>query len=243
MASTQPPPTFADVVLVDERTGQPKFNPIWLNWFLQLARTLDNAGGDTLEHNDLNGLQGGTAPGERYHLTQANASAVIAIAGLGTGLVTKTAAATYAAREIFGTADQVDVADGDGVSGDPVVSLSIGDLLTDVYTPTGTGVANVAAITTYPSRYVRTGSFAIVMGKVDIDATAAPLLTRARLSLPIASNLANDYELSGAGNAVNAATRGFAVLGDVANNEAEINFICEVLANTSYHYMFSYLII
>ena len=39
-----PPPTYAEVVLVDETTGRSRFNPIWLKWFLDLAQQLGAAG-------------------------------------------------------------------------------------------------------------------------------------------------------------------------------------------------------
>jgi len=45
MATYEPPPTFADVVLYNEVTGKAQFNPIWLNWFLRLAGVLNGVGG------------------------------------------------------------------------------------------------------------------------------------------------------------------------------------------------------
>lgn len=41
----QPPPTYAEVVIVDPEERQPpRFNPIWLKWFLDLSRNLSSAG-------------------------------------------------------------------------------------------------------------------------------------------------------------------------------------------------------
>lgn len=73
MATVPPPPTYADVVLTDERTKKSVFNPIWLNWFLEIAQTLSQSGGGGgggIQHNSLAGLQGGAAA-ERYHTTAA----------------------------------------------------------------------------------------------------------------------------------------------------------------------------
>lgn len=43
MATVPPiPPTYADPVLVDPVTKKGGFNPIWLNWFLQLATWLSS---------------------------------------------------------------------------------------------------------------------------------------------------------------------------------------------------------
>lgn len=67
----QPPPTYADPVIVDEATRKGQFNPIWLKWFLDLSQFINNnGGGGTIQHNTLGGLQGGTT-GQYYHLNQA----------------------------------------------------------------------------------------------------------------------------------------------------------------------------
>jgi hypothetical protein len=75
MSVFQPPPTYADPVLVDEVTKKGKFNPIWLKWFLDLIAVLNAAGGTIINHNDTNAIQGG-AVGERYHLTSAELAAL-----------------------------------------------------------------------------------------------------------------------------------------------------------------------
>jgi len=69
MALIEPPPTFAEPVIVDEKTNRGTFNPIWLKWFISLAGTVNAGGGTTLEHNSLGSIQGGTA-GQYYHITQ-----------------------------------------------------------------------------------------------------------------------------------------------------------------------------
>lgn len=76
MATFQAPPTYADVVLVDEVTQRPAFNPIWLKWFLDVADFISasgGGGGGGVAHNDTTGLQGGTS-GQYYHLTSAQQS-------------------------------------------------------------------------------------------------------------------------------------------------------------------------
>lgn len=70
MADIQPPPTYAEVILIDQKTKQARFNPIWLKWFIDLAGTINDAGGSTLNHNDLSSIQGGTA-NQFYHATAA----------------------------------------------------------------------------------------------------------------------------------------------------------------------------
>ena len=68
-----PPPTYALPVLVSP-DGSSVFNPIWLNWFLDVAAFISasgGGGGGGGAHNSLGGLQGGAA-NEYYHLSQAN---------------------------------------------------------------------------------------------------------------------------------------------------------------------------
>jgi hypothetical protein len=50
----------------------------------------------------------------------------------GTGLVIQTGGTTYQARTITGTADQVDVANGTGVGGNPTISLNVGTGLNQI---------------------------------------------------------------------------------------------------------------
>jgi hypothetical protein len=65
--SFQPVPTYANPVIVDEKTGKSGFNPVWLSWFISLT----NGGlGAITAHNSLSGIQGGIA-GQRFHLTLA----------------------------------------------------------------------------------------------------------------------------------------------------------------------------
>lgn len=80
MADFEPPPTYAEVVITDEKTGKERFNPIWLKWFVDIAALLTSAGGGGggIVHNDTTGLQGGTA-NQYYHLSAAMAAAVAAL--------------------------------------------------------------------------------------------------------------------------------------------------------------------
>lgn len=70
MADFQPPPTWADPVLVDETTKKSSFNPVWLKWFIDLVGVINasGGGGGSISHNGLTGLQGGAA-NQFYHLT------------------------------------------------------------------------------------------------------------------------------------------------------------------------------
>ena len=73
-----------------------------------------------------------------------------------------------------------------------------GQIVSGTYTPTLTNTTNVAASTARVCQYMRVGSVVTVSGSVNIDptATGSTVLT---MSLPIASNFANTYELGGSG--------------------------------------------
>ncbi len=94
MSQINPPPTYAEPVVEDEKTKRATFNPIWLKWFLDIAAYIsaNNGTGGTMNHESLAGLQGG-AGGEHQHFTTAEHTALIA-GFSGTGkLIRETAAA------------------------------------------------------------------------------------------------------------------------------------------------------
>lgn len=75
MASNiQPPPTWASPTNPDG-----SFNPVWLQWFLQLTSVINQTSGGTtgIQHNALQGLQGGSS-GQFYHLDNAGYNAIYA---------------------------------------------------------------------------------------------------------------------------------------------------------------------
>lgn len=79
----EPPPTYAEVVLVDKEGKKPRFNPIWLKWFVDIAAllTASGGGGGVISHNSLGGLQGGTTA-QYYHLTAAQRSSILTLIGI-----------------------------------------------------------------------------------------------------------------------------------------------------------------
>lgn len=90
MAQFQPAPTYAEVVLIDEKTGKARFNPIWLKWFTDMVQIINASGGGsgTIQHNDTGGLQGGTT-NQFYHLTAAAHAALgTSVAGVWTPTLT-----------------------------------------------------------------------------------------------------------------------------------------------------------
>lgn len=91
------------------------------------------------------------------------------------------------------------------------------------YTPTGTGVANVSAITENECQYLRVGNTVTVSGEVNITPTAGSTTTTLRLTLPIASNLANEHECAGTANKEGGNIAGI-MKGDTTNDEVFLKF-------------------
>jgi len=73
----------------------------------------------TRPHSDLQNIEGtGT-----HHITADENAEITALDSLAPGMIAKTSDAAYSARTITGTTDVVIVTDGDGVAGNPVISL------------------------------------------------------------------------------------------------------------------------
>ena len=110
------------------------------------------------------------------------------------------------------------------------------------YTPTLTGVTNVAASTAYVTQYSRVGNMVTVFGRFNIDPTAAGLV-QLGISLPIASNFANTQECGGVAFSGNVFGQGGTIEGDITNNRAQLFFQTTDTANRNYHFIFGYQII
>jgi len=112
MAGTfPPPPTYAEVVLTDEVSKKPRFNPLWLKWFLDVTQFINANGGGTaaIDHNATGNIQGGGST-ERLHFTAAEHAALLAgsfsggiTSGLASYLMSTSASLTNGAGALAGT--------------------------------------------------------------------------------------------------------------------------------------------
>ena len=116
-------------------------------------------------------------------------------------------------------------------------------ITTGTYTPTLTGVANVAASTAYLCRYVRVSNMVIVAGRADVDPTAAaPTATTLGISLPVASNFADTLACNGVANWMLVNQSG-GINGDAANDRAEMTYMAISTANAACWFVFMYQVI
>lgn len=135
MAGENPQTTMPPVPrepLID-RSGQ--MSSQWTRWMQQIQRVLSFDGGiawaiinkaasklsdiETRTHAMLQSVLG---TGDR-HITAAENAEITALDTLGVGMVGKTGDATYAARTITGTPGEVEVTNGTGGAGNPVIGL------------------------------------------------------------------------------------------------------------------------
>lgn len=110
------------------------------------------------------------------------------------------------------------------------------------YTPTLTGVANVAASTAYAAQWLRIGNTVLVSGRVDVDPTLTATSTQLGISLPVASNLAAANECAGSAGCPTIAGQSAAILGDAANNRAQMEWLAGDITNQPMYFVFSYLV-
>lgn len=118
--------------------------------------------------------------------------------------------------------------------------LSVPTLVADVYTPTLTGVANVAASTAYACQYSQVGSVVTVTGQVAIDPTAGATLTRLGISLPVPSSLTTAEQVGGTA-AQSDLSLVAAIRGDATNDRAELAYTTGAdVANRIFSFQFGY---
>jgi hypothetical protein len=111
------------------------------------------------------------------------------------------------------------------------------------YTPTLTNVANLDGSTAYECQYLRVGSVVTVSGRVDINPTLAATSTQLGISLPVASNIGAVEDCAGAAFASGIAGQGAAILGDAANNRAQLQYIAGDVSDQAMYFTFTYEVI
>lgn len=111
------------------------------------------------------------------------------------------------------------------------------------YTPTLTNVANLDASTAYQCQYLRVGATVTVSGRVDVDPTLAATSTQLGISLPVASNFGAIEDCAGVAFASGIAGQGAAILADVANDRAQLQYVSGDVTNQGMYFSFTYQVI
>ena len=164
-----------------------------------------------------------------------------------TGIAVRTAADTWAQRTVTGTSNEVDVSNGDGVSGNPTIGLVASPYVTSIsfdsgtnfldfyeegsWTPTLSGSSAAPTSVTYTHRqgdYTRVGdlctvSFVVLVSAITLGAGAGDVIIS---GLPFTAKNTSPLYYNGAaqlGN-VNWATSAAYVTSSIINNTAQIAF-------------------
>jgi hypothetical protein len=114
------------------------------------------------------------------------------------------------------------------------------------YTPTLTNTTNVTGSTASLNQWRRVGKVVTVSGLVRVQATTANTLTVFGMTLPVASDFANSFELGGAGNIIGGSstqTGGWSINASGGSDQATFTGVPTSNSNLFSSFSFTYLVI
>ena len=117
-----------------------------------------------------------------------------------------------------------------------------GVIVGGTYTPTLTNTTNVSSSEAAVCQYMRVGPVVTVSGRVTIEATATAA-TVLKISLPVASNLADTNQLAGTGTNSSTGRPVCLVHGDATANTASLEYVAGSTGASYAHFTFTYLIV
>jgi len=120
-----------------------------------------------------------------------------------------------------------------------ILPIKNGGVFSNLYTPDLTLVANLDAATANVTHFVQMGSVVTVSGIVNVDPTAAATSTMLGISLPVKSRFLFNYFCGGTAVCPTIAGESAAILGDTANNRAEMEWISGATI-TAFNMVFSF---
>jgi hypothetical protein len=131
--------------------------------------------------------------------------------------------------------------DGTGIVGvDNDGDLSYVAYASGTYTPTITLTANSTSGSATVAQYVRVGSTVTVSGSITFTVTAGSLATECYITLPVASAIAQEYQLAGTGFSSTANNVIGKITGEVTNNAADFSFFDLATGVHTIFYHFTY---
>lgn len=234
----------SDGILPGAIGGGVVYGPVYIDSAGNLASTAALTNGQVLVGSSGNPPVPASLTGTTNRITVTN----------GAGSITLTtpqdthsgASPTFAGLTISGqTANLVYAGPSSGAAGNATFrSLVAADLagLSGTYTPTLTNTTNVAASTPYAWNYIQLGAFVIASGRVDVDPTGAGQVVLG-ISLPVVSDLANDYDLTGTASAIAVAGQSAGLHADTTNNRALLEWVAVDTANRAMYCTMIYRVI
>lgn len=186
---------------------------------------------------NLSAAVGALAPTDAgYVVSHSNGtlSAEVNLGALATGYLKLTTAIGIAVPSTTLTIPMGDVA---GLT--PALAV----ITSGTYTPTLFNVANLSASTAFLCQWLRVGATVTVSGKVSVDPVTTATDTQLGISLPIASVFASGLEVGGTAWAPTLTSDGAAVLADVANARAVMQWKAIDVTNAARYFSFTYQVI
>lgn len=125
------------------------------------------------------------------------------------------------------------------------VTAGSSTIASGTYTPTLTGVTNISASTAYACNYMRVGNTVTVSGKILFTLTGTGAYELG-ISLPVASNFANNYECAGVGTGTTstpAASDVGYIKADTTNDRASLLGDDNDTSSHEHYFTFTYTII
>tara|TARA_R110000868_G_scaffold250282_2_gene506754 strand:+ start:13584 stop:15725 length:2142 start_codon:yes stop_codon:yes gene_type:complete len=148
---------------------------------------------------------------------------------------------TAAAKEVLG------ITQAGAVTLNQIHNRTDGNINSGRYTPTLTGVTNIAGVgTTQSSHYVRVGNTVTASVTVvgQTATAAASTTTRFAVSLPIASNFTVDKDACGSGSILRvtsvASTASVVCLADVTNDRIDVYYLAQTTSAADVYIVFQY---
>lgn len=112
-----------------------------------------------------------------------------------------------------------------------------------IYSPSFTSVANLDTITGSNAQYMRVGNVVTVSGTFTADPTVTLTQTTFGMSLPVASNFGNSFELAGVAACGNIASQSAEVDADPTNDRANVTWVASDTTSQNWSYTYTYQII
>lgn len=111
------------------------------------------------------------------------------------------------------------------------------------YSPTLTNVANLDASVVFDHTWMRIGNVVHVAGRVEVNPTTPTAVTQLGISLPYASDIQGLEGVCGSAACPGIISQSAAILGDAANNRAQMEWISGDTTAQSMYYTFQYYIV
>lgn len=125
-----------------------------------------------------------------------------------------------------------------------VSSGALGNVRSDVYTPTRSAEANLDAnVTMSEAQWMRVRNTVTVSGRFTADPTTTLTATSFEMTLPIASNIGAVEDVAGVAACGSIASMSAAITGSVANNTAVVSWIATDVTSQTWSFTFTYQVI